>query len=174
MSTYLSRLASLVESKGAWRLLFGSAVGLEAAALFFQYNMGLNPCIMCIYQRTAMLGIVGAGLLGSFASSWSIGRLAALALWLTASVWGWRIASEHVEIQTATYFVMCEFVPNFPSWLPLHEWIPAFFAATGDCGNIDWQFLTLSMPQWMIIIFAFYSVLGAVMLGARLLVLRRI
>jgi disulfide bond formation protein DsbB len=42
--------------------------------------------------------------------------------------------------------------------MPLHEWIPAFFAATGDCGNIDWQFVGLSMPGWMEIVFGLYAI----------------
>ncbi|WP_374211847.1 disulfide bond formation protein B [Alteromonas gilva] len=44
-----------------------------------------------------------------------------------------------------------------------------FFAATGSCDNIDWQFLTLSMPQWMIAIFAAYSVVFVLVFLIRLL-----
>ncbi|GAK87820.1 periplasmic thiol:disulfide oxidoreductase DsbB [Vibrio ponticus] len=28
------------------------------------------------------------------------------------------------------------------------------FEAYGDCSKIVWQFLTLSMPQWLVVIFA--------------------
>jgi disulfide bond formation protein DsbB len=52
--------------------------------------------------------------------------------------------------------------------MPLHEWIPSFFAATGDCGNIDWQFASLSMPAWMEVIFAAFSVVFLVVIISRL------
>jgi disulfide bond formation protein DsbB len=78
---------------------------------------------------------------------------------MISSVWGLLIAIEHVDIQTAInpFFASCEIVPNFPSWAPLHEWLPQIFAATGDCGDIKWSFVGMSMPQWMIVIFAAYT-----------------
>lgn len=161
------------EQKGAWTLLFVSALGLELTALFFQYAMGLEPCIMCIYQRTAVLGVMLAALVPMVFNS-PIPRLLAFAGWGVSAIWGLLIAIEHVDIQNASnpFFVTCEIVPNFPSFMPLHHWLPKFFAATGDCGDIDWQFFDMSMPQWMIVIFGVYSALFAVVLFSRLVAKR--
>jgi disulfide bond formation protein DsbB len=41
---------------------------------------------------------------------------------------------------------------NFPSWLKLDQWFPAMFQPSGFCGDIQWQFLGLSMPQWLAVI----------------------
>jgi disulfide bond formation protein DsbB len=60
-------------------------------------------------------------------------------------------------------------VPNFPTWAPLHEWLPALFEASGDCGDIKWQFLGFTMPQVMLAIFGVYSAVFAIVLLARLL-----
>ena len=92
-----------------------------------------------------------------------ITRLIGFAGWAVSGIWGLLIAIEHVDIQTAAnpFFATCEIVPNFPVFMPLHNWLPNIFAATGDCGNIDWVFLGMSMPQWMIVIFAVYSALFA-------------
>lgn len=163
----LNFFAKLSDFKWAWGTLFFSAFGLELVALYFQYVMDLQPCIMCIYQRTAVLGVALSGLL-VFLFNKPVTRLLGFIGWGVSAIWGLLIAIEHVDIQTAAnpFFVSCEIVPNFP--VPLHEWLPAFFAATGDCGDIDWQFLTLSMPQWMIVIFALYSVSFLVALLSRL------
>jgi disulfide bond formation protein DsbB len=156
--TALHGLSNWPDKKLPWFILMLSALCFEVSALYFQYMMDLQPCIMCIYQRTAMLGIFFAGLIGFIANKHWFARLIAFGIWGTSAIWGMLIAIEHVGIQTSTsFFVMCEIVPNFPSWLQLHEWIPSFFAATGDCGNIDWQFVGYSMPQWMIVIFGLYS-----------------
>lgn len=157
--------ANLSRSSGAWAVLFLSALGLELCALYFQYMMDLQPCIMCIYQRTAVFGILFAALLPCLLNN-ILTRLLSYVIWGVSAVWGLLIAIEHVDIQTAenSFFVMCEIVPNFPSWAPLHEWIPSIFAATGDCGDINWSFFGLSMPMWMIVIFACYSAILAFML----------
>jgi disulfide bond formation protein DsbB len=161
----------LVTNKNAWLLLAFSALALEAAALFFQLVLDLKPCIMCIYQRVAIWAIFFAGIIGSVGNKLLLARLIAFGLWGTGAIWGLIIALEHVEMQTATFSFLfsCEFVPNFPSWAPLHEWLPLLFAATGDCGEIKWQWLGYSMPQWMIVIYAAYTALLAIVLGARII-----
>lgn len=153
-------LGQLAYSRLPWLLLAAIAAILEVCALFFQYQMGLAPCIMCIYQRTAVLGIMFAGLIGAIAPRHWASRLSGLALWLVSAIWGYFIAKEHIEMQTTTdpFAFSCEIEPNFPDFLPLHHMIPSFFEATGDCGNIDWQFMGLSMPSWMSVIFALFSI----------------
>jgi disulfide bond formation protein DsbB len=169
----LHKISKLSESRSVWLLLFASTFGLEIAALYFQYFMELRPCIMCIYQRTAVFGIMFSTLPVVLLNN-LLTRALAYFGWGISAIWGFLIAVEHVDIQTASnpFFASCEIVPNFPSWLPLHEWLPNIFAATGDCGDINWSFLEMSMPQWMIVIFAVYSVLWASALACRLWVKR--
>lgn len=169
----LHKIAQLSASRSAWLLLFLSAVILELAALYFQYFMELRPCIMCIYQRTAVFGIVFSTLPVLLLNN-TLTRLLAFAGWGVSAIWGLLVAIEHVDIQTAAnpFFATCEIVPNFPSWLPLHEWLPNIFAATGDCGDINWSFFNMTMPEWMIVIFSIYSVLWAVVILSRVWVKR--
>ncbi|CDL84341.1 disulfide bond formation protein B [Xenorhabdus szentirmaii] len=61
-------------------------------------------------------------------------------------------------------FNTCDFFVDFPSWLPLHEWVPSVFQAYGDYSIQQWKFLTLDMPQWLIGIFAAYLVVGVLVL----------
>ncbi len=164
-------LSQLSLNQRAWQLLAFSAFCFELSALYFQYVMGLEPCIMCIYQRTAIWGIFLAGVLGALGCQFVLIRIVSFGLWATGAIWGLLIALEHVEMQSTTmsFLFSCEFIPNFPSWAPLHEWLPVLFEATGDCGDIKWQFMGFTMPQVMVVIFAVYSVAFAVILLARLL-----
>ena len=167
----LKKLSSLSTDKRPWGLLFVSVLSLEMAALYFQHVMDLRPCIMCIYQRTALFGVMFAAIPAMLVNN-VITRLVGYVGWGISAVWGLLIAIEHVDIQTAAnpFFATCEFEPNFPSWAPLHEWFPTIFGATGDCGDINWSFMDISMPQWMIVIFAIYSVIWAVILVSHVLV----
>ena len=164
-------LSNLAINTRAWQLLAISALGLEMAALFFQYVLDLEPCIMCIYQRVAIWAIFFAGIVGSLGAQYLLARVTALGLWGTGAIWGLLIALEHVDAQSSkmSFLFSCEFIPNFPSWAPLHEWIPALFAAAGDCGNISWQFLGHSMPQWMVGCYSSYTAFWAAIIGARLI-----
>ena len=167
----LKKLSSLSTDRRAWGLLFVSALSLEMGALYFQHITDLRPCIMCIYQRTALFGVMFAAMPAMLFNNF-ITRLIGYVGWGISAIWGLLIAIEHVDIQTAVnpFFATCEFVPNFPSWAPLHEWLPTIFGATGDCGDINWSFMDMSMPQWMIVVFAIYSVIWAVILVSRVLV----
>ena len=166
----LNGLSSWAEQKSAWLVLFATSLALEFTALYFQHGMGLEPCIMCIYQRTAMWGIVLAGLRGVLFNH-PLTRLVGYGLWGYSAVRGFMIASEHIEIIESDdpFFGTCEIFPNFPEWAPLHEWLPAIFAARGDCLENSWQFLSMGMAEWMQIIFGAYFVVLVVVLLARVI-----
>jgi disulfide bond formation protein DsbB len=133
--------------------------------------LDLAPCIMCVYQRLAILAIIAAGAIGTLGFKHMLARAIAYILWGTGSIWGLIIALEHVEMQSnsGSLFFSCDFIPNFPTWAPLHEWLPFLFEATGDCGEISWQFLGYSMPQWMIAVYSLYAIVFVVVLVNRLI-----
>ncbi|MEX1221400.1 MAG: disulfide bond formation protein DsbB [Idiomarina sp.] len=171
----IHKVGKLVERGGAWWLLFASALLFIVVALYFQFAMGLEPCVKCIYQRVAMFGIALAALLPALLPKYAITRFLGLAGWLVASVWGYLIAAEHAAMQNSanSFFAVCDTFPDFPSWAPLHQWLPNLFAAPGLCGDIDWQFLGLSMPMWLQIIFAAYALVAAVLILVRVLKFHR-
>lgn len=61
-------------------LLALTAFTLELVALWFQHVMLLRPCVMCIYERCALLGIMFAGLIGA------IGLVVTAELLMTATL----------------------------------------------------------------------------------------
>lgn len=64
MLQFLNRCS---RGRGAWLLMALTAFLLELTALYFQHIMLLQPCVMCIYERVALFGILGASLLGAIA-----------------------------------------------------------------------------------------------------------
>ncbi|TYK65505.1 disulfide bond formation protein DsbB [Colwellia echini] len=170
--TYLSKITT---TQKPWLLLGLSALGLELTALYFQYILDLQPCIMCVYQRLAIISIAVAGMIGAIGYKHIFARLIGYCLWGTGAIWGTLIAIEHVEMQrnSGSMFFSCDIIPNFPTWAPLHEWLPFLFEATGDCGEISWQFLNYSMPQWMIVVYGLYSAAFVVVLLNRLIIARK-
>jgi disulfide bond formation protein DsbB len=163
-------LSNLTTRQSPWLLLAISALGLELSALYFQYVLELKPCIMCVYQRLAILSIFAAGAIGTVGYKHVFTRGIAYIFWGVGAIWGLIIALDHVEMQenSDSLFFSCEFIPNFPVWAPLHEWIPFLFEATGDCGKISWELFNYSMPQWMVVVYGLFTLLFVVVLLNRL------
>ncbi|MGQ8364031.1 disulfide bond formation protein DsbB [Glaciecola sp. 1036] len=150
-------------SKGRqpWFILFLSAFTLICAALYFQHVQGYLPCVKCIYQRTAIVGITLAAALPLIKMHW-ITRIIGLIGWIYSAIMGLIVANEHLEVIFPKSFLIppCPIEPEFPSFLPLHHWLPNIFAGPGNCDDNSWQFLSMGMAQWMQIIFSVYLVLG--------------
>lgn len=152
---WLSSIHTFSQRKLAWLLLLAFVILFELCALFFQHVMQLSPCVMCVYERVALLGVGGAAIIGLTCPSNKWVRWTGLALWGYSSLRGLQLALEHVGYQfNPSPFATCDIFPNFPSWAPLNQWVPWMFEPTGDCSKVVWQFLELSMPQWLVVIFS--------------------
>ncbi|MEJ2455453.1 MAG: disulfide bond formation protein DsbB [Candidatus Thiodiazotropha sp.] len=145
---------TFIQSRLSWGLLALSALALEAAALYFQYGLQLDPCELCIYQRAAVMGILLSALIGFVAPRSALARGLGYLGWGAASTWCLYLALKLSGLQLGfiTPSLSCEVIAKFPVWLKLDAWFPAMFQPTGFCGDIQWQFLGLSMPLWMTVI----------------------
>ena len=158
----MANFRSFAQSRLAWLILALSAIGLELTALFFQYGLKLDPCVLCIYQRLAVFGLFVAGLVGISSGNKFI-RIIALLIWGYSAFIGLQFANELVAMQTnSSPFSTCGFLPDFPSFLPLHEWFPSILMPTGMCTDDAWGLWRLSMAQWMQVIFSCYLILLAI------------
>ncbi|WP_432452818.1 disulfide bond formation protein DsbB [Agarivorans sp. QJM3NY_29] len=158
-----SFLNQMPYQRGPWLLLFVGGLSLEFCALYFQHVMKLDPCVMCVYERVAMLGLTLAGLFTCIAPNYLLFRLTGFALWIASAAWGLQLALTHTDYQmNPSPFATCDFFANFPDWFKLDQWFPWMFNPTGYCDEIAWMFLGWSMPQWLIAIFAGFLALGIV------------
>ncbi|MCK3655466.1 disulfide bond formation protein B [Pasteurellaceae bacterium Macca] len=157
----LNYLKELSLKRSAWLLLATSCLALEGTALYFQHGMGLSPCVMCIYERLALLTILVAGLIGALAPKIALLRWFALSFGLIGAFKGLKLALTHTDYQLhPAPWNQCSPFVEFPETLPLNKWFPNLFEATSvDCAEITWRFFDLTMPQWLTAIFAFYAIL---------------
>lgn len=150
----MTTFTRFTHSRLSWLLLAVTALLLELVALYFQYGMKLEPCVMCIYQRLALFGILMAGLIGMTAPKLTLVRILSALVWVISATWGLKLALTLVEMQAnPSPFSTCSFLPEFPTWMPLHEWFPAVMLPTGMCTDVPWEFLGITMAQWMVVIF---------------------
>lgn len=169
LKVMLNKLKGLSQQRLGWFLLFISACLLELNALYFQHGMGLAPCVLCIYERVALLGVALAGLVGMLSPRLLVVRLIALAIGIASATKGLLIAIKHVDYQlNPAPWKQCAAFADFPETLPLDKWFPFMFNPTGSCNEITWEFLGISMAQWIVVIFAFYLALFILILISQL------
>ena len=161
----LALLKQFSEKRSAWFLLAFSSLTLESTALYFQYGMGLQPCVLCVYERLAIIGLFIAGIIGLLQPRALIIRLIALALGLFSGIKGLLVSFHHLDLQmNPAPWKQCEFIPNFPETLPFHQWFPFMFNPTGSCNESQWSLFGVTMVQWLVFIFAVYVIILALLL----------
>ncbi len=159
-------MKNITKSRVAWLLLVLSALGLELAALYFQYFLQLDPCVLCVYERNAVVLIFLGGIVGGINPNIAVLRGSGYLLWASGIIWGLYLSIKHSGIQMGLIkdSASCDFMANYPSWMKLDQWIPWLFNPTGYCEDIQWQFLGLSMPQVMVLVNLIYLVVLVVVL----------
>ncbi len=171
MLPYLKRIAV---HRFPWLLLAMTALSLELAALYFQYQMKLDPCVLCVYERTAVAGILLAGLFAAIYPSLLLVRWTAMLIWGVSAGWGLFLALKHTGIQLfPSASNTCDFAASYPSWAKLDELIPWLFQPTGFCDEIQWQFFGYTMPQTMIGVYVIYLVTLVAVICAELFIRKR-
>lgn len=142
---------------------FAACAGLMSFALYAQYRLFLDPCPLCVFQRMAVLG-VGIGFLLACLhdpAGWG-GRVYASSIGLVAAA-GAAIAGRHVWLQSLPADEVPACGPGLEYILesfPLAEALSMVFEGSGECAEIHWQFLGLSMPSWTLMWFVGLGVLA--------------
>lgn len=137
-------------------LIFLLCVGLLAYAYYSQLVLGLHPCPLCISQRifVALVGI--AALIAAIHNPARLGRRLYTGFAIAAGILGAIVAGRHVWIQNlpADQVPACGPSLNYIlETFPLTEAIAVLFRGDGNCADVVWNFLGLSMPAWVLIAF---------------------
>ena len=133
---------------------FALCAALIGYALYSQFRLGLEPCPLCIFQRigVALLGVVF--LAATLHHPRGRGRyLYALAIGVVALA-TLLVAARHLYVQSlppgtlpscgAPLSVLLKFTPVW-------EVVRKVLTGSGECAVVNWRFLGLSMPVWVLI-----------------------
>jgi disulfide bond formation protein DsbB len=140
---------------------FLACAGLIAYALYAEHVLGLAPCPLCIFQRVAVIAIGVVFLVATLHNPARIGARIYGALVTLAALAGIGIAARHVWIQAqppGTVAACGADLDYMMEILPLKEVVAKVLTGSGECGNIDWTLLGLSMPWW--VLFALVGLMG--------------
>lgn len=143
---------------------FFICVALLAYAYYTQFYLYLEPCPLCIFQR---IGVMATGILFLLAAIHhpeTTGRRVYAVLIAIATAIGAAISARHVYLQNLPPDEVPACGPGLNYMLdvfPLGEALRMAFTGSGECAEVDWSFLGLSMPAWVLIAFIALGAFGA-------------
>ncbi|PIE83273.1 MAG: disulfide bond formation protein B [Candidatus Contendobacter odensis] len=132
-------------------------------AYYAQFVLDLEPCPLCIVQRL-ILAVVGlVFLLAAIHDPRGWGaKIYSVLLGLTAAI-GAGIAARHVWIQHLPPDQAPGCGPGLAYMLetfPLSETIQAVLTGSGECAEVAWRFIGLSIPEWTLLLFLVLGIVG--------------
>jgi len=142
-------------------LVFLSCVGLLASAYYFEYVLFLDPCPLCMMQRIAVLLVGLVALPGSLFARQRLSQMIHSTLMVFASLFGLSVAGRHVWIQSLPADQVPTCGPSLEymvDTLPWSEVLTIMLRGNGNCADLQWSFLGLSMPEWVAVWFLGYAV----------------
>jgi disulfide bond formation protein DsbB len=128
-----------------------------SAAVFFQYYDNLEPCILCVMQRFVFLILLIVGIIAAIHRSRAFFTNIFYSAFLSViSLVGIGIATRQIWLQhlPADQRPLCapsiDFILNNFFW---HEIVVLLFTGDGDCGEVTWHLMGITMPIWSLLLF---------------------
>ena len=148
-------------------------VALFAFALYLQYYEQQEPCPLCILQRIAFTGLAVVFLVAALHGPGRIGSVVYSGMLFILAGIGAAIASRHVWLQHLPKNQVPECGPGVEYMLrkfSLGQTLEKILAGSGECAEVGWTFLGLSIAGWSLL---WFVLLGAFAVFLAMISMRR-
>jgi disulfide bond formation protein DsbB len=139
--------------------------GLIGFALYLQHVQGEDPCPLCILQRIAFIGMGAVFLVGALHGPARRGAIVYGTLAVIVATIGGGIAGRQVWLQSLPKDKVPACGPGLEYMLdrfPLSQALQKILAGSGECAEVGWRFLGLSIAGWSLLWFVVLGVLAIV------------
>jgi disulfide bond formation protein DsbB len=137
---------------------------MMAFALYAEHKLFMDPCPLCVFQRISVIGIGIAFLLLAIhdpGPGWA--KRIYLGFLGLAAAGGIVVAGRHVWLQSLPPDKVPSCGPGLGYMLdnfPFADALKMVFTGSGECANVDWSLLGLSMPAWVLVCVVGLAVAG--------------
>ncbi len=136
--------------------LFLGCSGLMAVGFFMQYQMGLEPCALCMTQRVFIVAVGLTALLAFAINPGLVGRRIFAVLGACFAVAGGSFSSRQLYLQSLPADQVPACGPSFSYLMdnfPIMEAVSVMLRGDGNCAEVSWTFLGVSIPGWTLVAF---------------------
>ncbi|WP_250655706.1 disulfide bond formation protein B [Alkalimarinus coralli] len=147
-------------------LLFIACTSLMVFAFFLEHIKGLEPCPLCMSQRIVVIAIAILALIAAIHNPSSVGVKVYGALLIVLAAMGAALSSRQLWLQSlpADEIPACgpglSYIVENMEYFPMQEVLTMMLSGTGDCAEVQWVFLGLSIPGWTLVVFTGMGLMG--------------
>lgn len=137
--------------------LFIICLFLLGFGLYLEHVKGLEPCPLCAFQRLTFIAIAVVALIGAIHNPMNIFRIVYSVLLIILALIGAAIAGRQTWLQHLPAELVPECGPGLEYMLevfPLGQALKMVFSGSGECAEVQWQFIGLSIPEWSLVCFS--------------------
>lgn len=153
----------MVSSRSVFLVGFLLCFTMLAIAGYFQFVDNLEPCPLCILQRVFTLVVGVIFLLALLHNPGQTGVRIYGGLAGLVALFGGAISARHVWIQNLPADQLPSCGPGLSFMLenfPLGDALTMVLRGSGECAEVLWALLGLSIPAWTLLAFVFLALLG--------------
>lgn len=139
--------------------------GMMAFALYAQHVLLLDPCPLCVMQRIAVIALGIIFLIAAIHNPEALGAKIYAGLLALVAACGAAVAAWHVHLQNLPPDEVPSCGPGFDYIMgnfPLTDAFSLIFEGSGECAEVSWRLLGLSMPTWVVIGLAGLGIAGVI------------
>ncbi len=148
----------------------GCAVAMATALWYFQHYLGLAPCPLCVVQRLIFIALGTIFLIATLHNSQGKMRLVYSFLASVTALAGASVSAWHVYLQNLPPDQVPECGPGLDYMMevmPLNQVLAKIFTGSGECSEVLWSFLGLSIPAWTFVAFSGFVLYGIWIIATR-------
>jgi len=136
--------------------VFAICIGLLIFGLYLEHVQGLEACPLCIFQRIAYTAIIFIALIGAIHNPRNLLQNIYKLLMVISAITGAAIAGRQIWLQHLPPELVPECGPGFDymfNVFPFGEALKMIFTGSGECAEVKWRFIGLSIAEWSLIMF---------------------
>ena len=146
----------MYNSRKFFIVIFTICIGLLIFGLYLEHVHGLEACPLCIFQRIAYTVIIFIALIGAIHNPRNLLQNIYKLLMVISSITGAAIAGRQIWLQHLPPELVPECGPGLDymfNVFPFREALKMIFTGSGECAEVKWRFISLSIAEWSLIMF---------------------
>ncbi|WP_076509995.1 disulfide bond formation protein B [Pseudacidovorax sp. RU35E] len=149
-------------------LIAAACVAMLAFGMYLQHVVGLEPCPMCIVQRYALILVAVFSALAAATGGNGLRKFWGFVALVFAAGGAFTAARQSWLQWHPPEFASCgRDIYGMIETFPLQRVVPMIFRGSGDCSQIDWTFLGLSIANWSFLCFVVFGLVFVALLFQR-------
>lgn len=148
----INKLQRLSTGSAYWLAYIVGGISLLVVALFYQYQLEEQPCVVCIQIRLWILALILLAVMGLLLRKYKVLNIG-VQLAVVLATLGF-VERSYLLLGTERGFIFadCGFDAGLPSWFAIEQWLPGIFQVEASCGYTPELMFGVTMAEALMLL----------------------